>query len=112
MWLVRVGENASAREVLGVAASSSVNALASNLGRDTGWQDFHRYLIDVDYDPAGTMRLTVSEIPTGRLLWDSGRIVDPEPFGTGKIGFFNHSQTNVLYTAYHMDPDVPLTTAE
>lgn len=90
-----------------ICGGTGVEVLASTSGPGTGWLDNVEYRYGLDYASDGSMRIVLTREDDGSQLWDSGWIVDDEPIGTGRVGFFNYSQSNVVYSGFFSSPLTP-----
>ncbi len=77
---------------------SRVTLLDSSVGEGTGWEPNVEYAIEVGHFSDGRIEIEVRRAADGAVLWQTS-VVDPNPLGAGRIGFFNQDQPNVRYTA-------------
>ncbi|MCP4347513.1 MAG: hypothetical protein GY795_18565, partial [Desulfobacterales bacterium] len=80
--------------------SDHIAVLASHTGNGTGWLSYHDYSFHLTYRQDGNMRVIISDAQSSEILWNTGLVNDPEPLGSGKVGFFNNSQEGVTYSGF------------
>jgi methionine-rich copper-binding protein CopC len=68
---------------------------------DKGWRDYEVYEFFLSYQPLeGQIRVIVNRESDGVELYNTGLLTDPEPIGTGRVGFYNYSQASVRYAGF------------
>ncbi len=80
--------------------SAHIQVLATKLGAANGWAQSVTYRFFLAYQENGSIRVVIRNDSTQAVLWDTGLIVDPEPLGVGRVGFFNYSQEAVVYAGF------------
>jgi len=80
--------------------SQHIKVLASQLGSGNGWAYDHDYSFRLSYKSNGDIQIIILDTETNSVLWNTTLITDPEPLGSGRIGFFNYSQENVTYSGF------------
>ncbi|WP_172807586.1 hypothetical protein [Endozoicomonas ascidiicola] len=80
--------------------TTNITLLAEDVSSTKGWVENKEYNFSLSYQDNGNIRILVRDAATQELLWDSGLIVDPEPIGAGKVGFYNFSQEGVSYKGF------------
>lgn len=86
--------------------STNLQVLDTQLGAGTGWLDQQTYEFDLLYLSDGTIDITITRLSNGQVIWDT-TVVDPSPLGTGKVGFFNYSQSLVRYSGLQQADFLP-----
>ena len=71
----------------------TVDVLGTNVGNGTGWEDNTAYDFTLDYQP-NRVRISID----GQQVFDI-----PGNFAEGAFGFYNYSQSDVLYTGFAVD---------
>ncbi len=80
--------------------SQFIKVLGSDTGTGKGWIESRKYTFSLSYQDTGAIRVLIKDNESDSLIWDSGLIVDPEPIGVGHVGFYNFSQSDVVYEGF------------
>ncbi|NYZ66260.1 fibronectin type III domain-containing protein, partial [Endozoicomonas sp. SM1973] len=83
-----------------LTSNEHIKVLSQTFASDRGWAPHKEYRFSLSYQVNGNIRVHIYDVESGDLLWDSGLIVDEEPIGLGKVGFYNFSQEDVVYEGF------------
>ncbi len=92
-------------------AETDANATVLHTNLSVGWVRNVQYYFSLSYKPEeGEMRVIVKpaadSLPED-YIYDSGLIVDTDPLGTGRVGFYNYSQAKVTYSGFSSSALLP-----
>lgn len=80
-----------------------MTVLAKNQGPGTGWEDSVEYDFFLDFNnTADTFNIIVEE--AGTELWNVS--LSDSTFSSGQFGFYNYSQSNVIYAGFEQEGGV------
>ncbi|MCA9310659.1 MAG: PKD domain-containing protein, partial [Phycisphaerales bacterium] len=65
-----------------------------------GWQYNTDYNFFLSYQSNGNIRVIIRRASDGLELWNTGLLVDEDPLGIGRVGFYNFSQSQVTYAGF------------
>ncbi len=80
---------------INTADTGNMEILATNHGSGLGWADNKEYDFHLDFEP-GEFSIVVKDGAT--VLWED--TIYDSTYSSGQFGFYNYSQSNVLYSGF------------